>query len=83
MEWIEDFAAQHPFDFEQLHCRCGQCAGCGSCRSKAVYRDSTYQEQFHQYEYPGMHRMLLWAVRALFHYMPDQGNRELGLPMCP
>ena len=28
-------------------------------------------EAYHLYEYPGVHRMLLWSVRALMHYMPD------------
>jgi len=71
MQGIDAFGAQHPFDFAQLRCPCGKCQGFGQGRGMGVYSGTPGDEKGYQYEYPGMHRMLLWAVRALYHYMSD------------
>jgi hypothetical protein len=71
LEAIEGFGAQYPIDFQALRCTCRQCGGFGRGRFKGKYRPGTPKaEAYHQYEYPGIHRMLLWAVRALFFYAP-------------
>ena len=65
-------ARDYPFDFKALRCPCGQCGGFGRGRFKGRYRDGQPRaEQYHLYEYPGIHRLLLWAVRAVFHYLPE------------
>jgi hypothetical protein len=69
---IDAFAKRWPIDFKTLRCPCGQCGGFG----RGLFRD-TYvpggegQEQFNHYEYPGIHRLILWAARAVFHYLPE------------
>ena len=69
---IDEFAARYPIDFEELRCPCGKCGGFGAGKNKGKYKAGEPQvEQYNLYEYPGVHRMLLWAVRAVFFYMPE------------
>ena len=70
-EAIDKFAAEHPFDFGALECPCGVCGGFGQGRFKNEYRPGEPKvEAYHLYEHPGIHRMLLWAARALKFYLP-------------
>lgn len=69
---IDDFARRFPIDFNQLRCKCGQCAGFGNGRFKGRYMPGGEGlERNHRYEYPGLHRMLLWAARAVHFYCPE------------
>jgi len=69
---IDKFADDYPFDFKELKCRCRECDGFGQGQFKGRYHAGRPKvEAFHRYEYPGIHRMLLWAVRAVFLYMPE------------
>jgi hypothetical protein len=71
---LQRFAEEFPLDFNALRCPCGVCAGFGRGRFKRVYRTgSPKTEAFHRYEYPGIHRMILWAVRAAMFYARDYG----------
>ena len=70
---IDAFADQYPIDFKLLRCPCGTCKGFGQQLFKSLYFDGQPRtEASHRYEYPGIHRMLLWAARAVFVYVPDQ-----------
>ena len=72
---IDAFAEAHPLDFTALQCRCGVCDGFGRGRFKGLYRrDRLKIEAYCRYEYPGIHRMLLWAYRAAVFY-----GRRAGL----
>ncbi len=72
MQAIDEFARRYPFDFSRLACNCGECGGFGQGLSKGRYRAGMPRdERYYLYEYPGMHRMLLWSVRALFFYLPE------------
>jgi len=69
---IDRFADDYPFDFKELKCPCGKCGGFGKGQFKGRYfAGRPRAEAFHRYEYPGIHRMLLWAVRAVFLYLPE------------
>jgi hypothetical protein len=71
-EAIDAFGAAFPIDFARLRCPCGRCGGFGQGRFKGLYQPGQPKaEAFHRYEYPGVHRLLLWAVRAVFHYLPQ------------
>ena len=71
-EAIDKFADQFPIDFNALKCRCGTCKGFGQGKFKGLYISGKPKvEAFYRYEYPGIHRMILWAARALFFYMPE------------
>lgn len=68
---IDDLARRFPIDFDTLRCRCGTCSGFGQGKFKGLYFGGVKTEQNHRYEYPGIHRMILWAARALFAYRAD------------
>ena len=69
---IDRLADKYPFDFKKLKCPCGKCGGFGRGKFKGQYRAGTAQdEKSYLYEYPGMHRMLLWAVRGVYHYLSE------------
>ncbi|MFC1533478.1 peptidoglycan-binding protein [Thermodesulfobacteriota bacterium] len=69
---IDEFAEQYPIDFSSLRCPCGECEGFGQGRFKGKYRHGNPKlEMYYRYEYPGIHRMLLWAVMAIFFYISE------------
>jgi len=81
---IHRLGSLHPIDFAKLRCPCGHCGGFGQNRFRDEYEPGKPQaEAFHRYEYPGIHRMLLWAVRALFHYSPGQQFLITSGYRCP
>lgn len=71
LQAIANFATRYPIDFDALKCPCGKCSGFGQGKFKGKYRDGKQNERNNLYEYPGMHRMLLWAVRAVMFYHPE------------
>jgi hypothetical protein len=73
MAAIDRFAAAYPVDFAQLRCRCGTCSGFGRGLHKGQYSYSSHVEAYNMYEYPGIHRMLLWSYRAAMHYAKAKG----------
>jgi hypothetical protein len=74
---IDAFADQYPIDFKLLRCPCGVCPGYGQGFFKGLYAVGQAEvEMNYRYEYPGMHRLLLWAVRAIQFYTP---NRKLTI----
>lgn len=70
---IDAFGAAHPVDFQQLTCKCGVCDGFGQGLFKGKYRGGRKIEAYHRYEYPGIHRMLLWAYRGAMFYAGHKG----------
>ncbi len=70
---IDKFADDFPIDFSQLRCPCGVCGGFGRGQFRGQYRNGVPKvEAYYLYEYPGIHRMILWAARALFFYTPGE-----------
>lgn len=70
-EAIDRFGIQFPMPFEKLKCPCGICSGYGQGLFKGEYRTGKSEiEAYYLYEYPGIHRMILWAYRAVLHYHP-------------
>lgn len=71
---IDDFARAFPLDFDKIKCPCGYCSGFGRGHHRGRYRGERPKiEAYHRYEYPGVHRMLLWAYRAADFYCRRQG----------
>ena len=70
---IEAFGVAHPVNFQQLTCKCGVCGGFGRGLFKGKYNGAVKVEAYHRYEYPGIHRMLLWAYRAAMFYSAPRG----------
>lgn len=73
LQAISDFGAAHPVDFGLLRCPCGVCGGFGQGRFKGLYNGTVKTEAYHRYEYPGVHRMILWAYRGAQFYAATQG----------
>ena len=73
MAAIAEFGDQHPLDFARLRCPCGQCGGFGRNRFAGLYHNGAKLEMYNRYEYPGVHRMLLWTVRAAEFYALPMG----------
>lgn len=72
MKAIEKFGKKYPIDFKVLKCPCGVCKGFGRGLFPRSYRKNRPKvERFFKFEYPGIHRMLLWGVKATFFYMPE------------
>lgn len=70
---LDDFAKKWPIDLRKvLRCPCGKCGGHGKSQKFGVYivdkRYPANSESLCQYEYPGIHRSVLWGARALMHY---------------
>lgn len=70
---IDAFGQAHPVNFGLIRCKCGVCGGFGQGRFKGQYGGREKLEMFHRYEYPGVHRMLLWAYRAAIFYAKPKG----------
>lgn len=66
---INDFAKKYTFDFNQLKCPCGQCSGFGQGLYKDQYQEGKpHLEIYCRYEYPGIHKVVLWTTRAACFY---------------
>jgi len=81
-EAIDKFADEFPINFEALKCPCSTdpqfkgwentCDGWGKGQFKNVYREGKPKiEAYHKYEYPGIHRCILWTSRAVNFYFPE------------
>lgn len=70
---LNALAVQFTVDFAQLQCPCGQCGGFGRGINRGLYYNGNAIEAFHRYEYPGLHKMLLWAYRGAQFYAAKKG----------
>ena len=72
LDALDAFSKQYPLDFQALKCPCGVCEGFGQGKFKGRYRSGMPKiEAYYRYEYPGIHRIILWALRGLFFYLPE------------
>ena len=75
MAALAQFGDERPLDFTKLRCPCGQCGGFGRTQFAGLYNKNMKLEVYNRYEYPGVHRMLLWTVRAADFYAAQRGWR--------
>lgn len=60
-------------DSEQMFCPCGKCDGFGKNRhNNMYYNEKLKKEATHRYEYPGIHRSLLFALKAVIFYLKKE-----------
>jgi hypothetical protein len=74
---IDDFGDKYSLDISALKCPCGSCSGFGNGKYPDSETNYSGSEAFHKYEFPGIHRSLLWAVRSLSFYLSK--NKPLKL----
>ncbi|MCD0478910.1 peptidoglycan-binding protein [Chryseobacterium sp. LC2016-29] len=72
---INDFQSNYPLNFDEIKCKCGSCTGFGKERNSEEYQNTKFLEKHRKYEYPGVHRSLLWCYRATLFYI----NRDTQL----
>lgn len=69
IESIIDFGKKHPLNWNKLRCNCGVCDGFGRGLFKFKYREYKPKiEAYYNYEYPGIHRAVLWLAKAIKFY---------------
>lgn len=69
-----------PF-FDSMKCPCGKCSGFGSAR-KGTFTFESYKKSTRHYikvsrfanEYKGMHRSLIWGLKAMLFYFKKMNN---------
>ncbi|MDG5817093.1 peptidoglycan-binding domain-containing protein [Chitinispirillales bacterium ANBcel5] len=87
-EAIDEFGEAYTISvrlFDQLKCKCPamsdvtvKCNGYGNGKYLNEFSGASTREAFHRYEYPGIHRSLLWAVRGLqFHLLQNTTKYRL------
>jgi hypothetical protein len=75
---IKNFSQKYPLDFSRLKCNCGVCSGFGQGYYKGVYRNNKSNiERYHKYEYPGIHKAILWTQKAACFYLEVTGLGQL------
>ena len=76
---LHEFEINNPIDFASIRCPCGQCDGFGQGRFKNKYRaDKPKIEAYHRREYPGVHKAILYAFRAVCFHLK---NHDFPLPI--
>ena len=75
LQAIDKFQKQYIIDFNNVKCHCGKCNGFGKQRNLEEYNNKRIPEKARKYEYPGIHRSLIWAVRGVMFYLQNT-NKE-------
>lgn len=65
---IDEFQNKYIINFDDVKCPCGKCKGFGNGKFSDQKQDSKIDEKIRKYEYPGIHRSLIWALRAAMFY---------------
>jgi ribosomal protein L21E len=86
---IDEFGQKFTVDFDRLKCPCGKCGGFGKGRNKGIYKYydkineeltlTSKNESYNWYEYPGLHRSVLWVVKGAMYYYSVNTNPELSI----
>ncbi|MFS4474555.1 peptidoglycan-binding domain-containing protein [Chryseobacterium sp. T20] len=75
---IDEFAIKYPININEGKCPCGQCSGFGNSLFPEQKNNSKISEKNRKYEYPGIHRSLLWVEKAIKFYLSNQ-EKQNGL----
>lgn len=75
---IDEFANIYtPPSISSARCPCGKCGGFGKQRFSEQRQSAKVAESARKYEYPGIHRQLFWALRAVKFYLAV-AEKDLG-----
>ena len=66
---IDEFQNKFIIDINEAKCNCKQCTGFGNGKHSDEKNDPKINEKSRKYEYPGMHRTILWTQRAIQFYL--------------
>lgn len=76
---LDEFGNKYLIPFDELKCKCGSCQGFGHHLHKDEYRSQTKLEIYNKYEYPGIHRMLLWGIKGLMYHLESEHSTSLKI----
>lgn len=76
---IDEFEAKYPIVFSELKCDCGVCTGFGQGKYTTEKQNAAIAEKSRKYEYPGIHRSLLWAYKAMMFYMSKKEGGKFSI----
>lgn len=79
LEAIDEFESKYPIKFSELKCDCGVCSGFGQGKYVEQKQKSNVAEKYRKYEYPGIHRSLLWAYKAMMFYMAKKEGGKYSI----
>ena len=65
---IDEFQNKYLVNFDDVKCPCGKCKGFGNGKFSEQKQNLKVAELSRKYEYPGIHRSLVWALRAAIFY---------------
>lgn len=65
---LDVFAHTYLPDFVKLKCPCGECNGFGHCNYMGEYIGDSKEERYYKYEYPGIHKAIIYSFSALEFY---------------
>ncbi|MFB9057210.1 glycoside hydrolase family protein [Mariniflexile ostreae] len=71
---IDEFGEKYIFPFEEVKCKCGDCSGFGKGRKSDEKQNTSIAERSRKYEYPGIHRSLLWGYRSSIFYLQKESE---------
>jgi GH24 family phage-related lysozyme (muramidase)/plastocyanin len=74
---IDEFTEKFKFKFDLIKCKCKKCIGFGNGKYSEQYQDLSILERYRKFEYPGLHRSLLWTLKALMFYL-NVKEKDLG-----
>ncbi len=66
---IDEFQGKYKVDINQGKCPCKKCTGFGNGKFPEQKNNAKILEKHRKYEYPGMHRVLLWTQRTIQFYL--------------
>ncbi|MHA3060742.1 LysM peptidoglycan-binding domain-containing protein [Acinetobacter sp. ANC 4636] len=78
---LDDFKKKYPIDhlFEQMRCPCKQHGGGEECKGFGNNRTKTYSNGTNAIEYPGMHRSVIWILKATIFYLSRYNKKQFSL----
>lgn len=74
---IDDFEKKYIVKFDDIKCPCQKCNGFGTENYHEEYNVGRFAERARRYEYPGIHRSLIWALRGVMFYTENK-EKSLG-----
>ena len=76
---LDKFTREFPISFDGMHCKCKLCPGFGNGYLDGAkvnrFKDKTHPRP--GIEFPGMHRAIIWTLRAARFYL-EAKHKELG-----
>lgn len=69
---IDEFGNTYSVDINEAKCPCRECEGFGKGLFSKEKNDPKILEKKRKYEYPGIHRTLIWVEKAVKFYLANQ-----------